>query len=104
MTHISITVRCPTNFARNSRVSYIFPQSDYNLMAYDPAITTEHSVVITGLQYATSYYYTVETGTYFLEGDVSYVFLTQPPNIPNYLVQIWPLGDFGNGTAEHIAV
>lgn len=59
---------------------------------------TEHRVVVTGLDPATVYYYSVGTGDQVLAGgDAEHRFRTAPPAGAPGPHRIWALGDYGTG-------
>lgn len=103
LTSGSIVIRWRTDIACDSKVQY---GTDllYGSSAYDGALTTEHSVTLTGLTAATKYYYTIGTSLQILQGDSKNNFYTAPTTGSIIPVRIWATGDFGNGSTEQIAV
>ncbi len=103
VTPTGITVRWRTDVATDSRVRY---GANLSQQAVDNRLTTEHSVVLTGLQSATRYAYAVGTTKADLSSanDASFSFKTAPAFGSNGPVRVWALGDFGTpGTRQEQA-
>ena len=103
VTPTGITVRWRTDVATDSRVRY---GANLSQQAVDNGQTTEHIVVLTGLQSATRYAYAVGTTKADLSpaNDVSFSFKTAPAFGSNAPVRVWALGDFGTpGTRQEQA-
>ncbi|MBO0939838.1 metallophosphoesterase [Fibrella sp. HMF5335] len=94
VTPTGVTVRWRTDVPTDSRVRY---GAGLSQQAVDNAQTTEHIVVLTGLQPATRYTYAVGTSKVDLSpaNDASYAFKTAPAFGSNEAVRVWVLGDFG---------
>ena len=100
VTPTSVTVRWRTDIPTDSRVRY---GPDLAKQATDNQQTTEHSVVLNGLQPGTRYLYAVGTSKADLSpaGDASYAVKTAPVFGSNAPVRVWVLGDFGTlGTRQ----
>jgi hypothetical protein len=62
----------------------------------DTATTTEHSVVVSGLQSKTSYFYRIgNSSTMFTAADANSYFTTFPLQNVSIPTRIWAIGDFG---------
>lgn len=103
LTPSGVTVRWRTNVACNSTVQYGTALAYGNAVS-DAAVTTEHTVTLTGLLPATKYYYSIGTSANALQGDAVNYFYTAPTTGSTTPVRIWALGDFGNGSATQTAV
>lgn len=66
---------------------------------------TDHTVVITGLQPYTEYYYAISDGTNMLAGPgPQFRFKTLPVAGTVLPIDVWAIGDFGKGNTEQVAV
>ena len=97
----SMTVRWRTSSATDSVVRYGASATALTASASDAALTTEHSVTLTGLNADTRYFYSVGSGSGTLAGgDANHYFVTAPSANSQRASRIWVLGDAGTGTAE----
>ncbi|MBI1761882.1 MAG: PQQ-dependent sugar dehydrogenase [Acidobacteria bacterium] len=95
-TPTSLRLRWRTDTATDSRVRYGAAPNALNLLMDDAAVTTEHSVTLTGLTPNTTYYYSVGTTAATLAGgDANHVFVTAPTVGSTQPVRVWVLGDAG---------
>jgi acid phosphatase type 7 len=96
VTPTSIIVRWRTDVPTDSRVRF---GADLSQQAIDSQSTTEHTVLVTGLQPATRYGYAVGTSQRDLgTPDASFYFQTAPAPTSVAPVRLWVLGDFGTGS------
>jgi len=104
-TENSIVIKWRTDTESDSKVNYGTSLSNLNLTASVNSVDTEHTVKLTDLQPATTYYYQVgNTTTLLTTASASYRFKTNP--IPGVAVptRVWAIGDFGKGNTEQVAV
>ena len=95
-TPTTVTVRWRTDLATDSRVLYGPAPGALNSSAVDPALTTEHEVVLSGLSPDTRYCYSVGSSSQILSGgDEAHCFTTAPPAGTSSPVRIWAFGDAG---------
>lgn len=92
----SMTVRWVTDTAGNSRVWYSTDPANLNLIQDNSAVTTDHSVTVTGLDTNTQYYYKVGTTSTVLSERFKMV--TIPDNGHPLAMRFWVLGDSGNNS------
>ncbi|MBO0929444.1 metallophosphoesterase [Fibrella aquatilis] len=94
VTPTGITVRWRTDVPTDSRVRY---GANLSGQVTDNQQTTEHVVVLNGLQPGTRYMYAVGTTRADLSpaNDAAYAFKTAPAFGSNAPVRVWVLGDFG---------
>ncbi len=65
----------------------------------------DHTVIITGMEPYTTYYYAVgDGGNVLAGGDLQHRFRTHPLPGEEQPVRVWAIGDFGKGNAGQIAV
>jgi acid phosphatase type 7 len=100
----SIVVRWRTSVATTSRVRYGTTPGNFTTIVSDPLSTTEHVVVVPGLQPLARYYYEVGTGTAFFVGDANDFFETAPAVGTAIPTRIWVIGDSGTANANAAAV
>lgn len=101
----SIVVRWRTDVPSDSRVRYGTTSGNLDSVANDGALTTEHSVRLTGLTPRTKYYYSIGTSTATIAGgDANHAFLTSPPTGDTATTRIWVIGDSGTAGAGARAV
>ncbi len=95
----SVVVRWRTNYATDSRVTYGAAPGVVDGQATSLNLATDHAVLLTGLDPATVYYYTVGTTSQTLAGgDAEHYFRTSPVVGSTEPQRIWVLGD--SGTAD----
>ena len=101
----SVIVRWRTSVAANSRVRFGATPGALNSAVDDAAVTTEHSVRLTGLMPNTTYYYSVGTTSEVLAGgDSEHTFVTAPAVGSTQPIRFWVIGDFGWANVEQVAV
>lgn len=95
-TSSSVLVRWRTDVAENSRVEWGTTIGAPDSMVDDASVTTEHEVLVTGLDASTVYYYRVgSTTTPLAGGDAAHFFKTSPPTGTAVPTRIWAIGDSG---------
>ena len=99
----SIIIKWQTALPSDSTVSYGTDPENPTSQAHGPGNTTDHEVLITGLQSDTPYFYDVSTST-GSHADPDYFFHTAPPTGPANPTRIWVLGDSGTANANAAAV
>jgi len=101
----AVTVRWRTDVATDSRVRWGSAPGSLDQVADDPTTTTEHSVRITGLSPATTYFYSIGSTTNPLDGDDAATRFTTPPAVGTaQATRVWVLGDSGTASAGARAV
>ncbi|CAN5858998.1 hypothetical protein BH18ACI5_BH18ACI5_19510 [soil metagenome] len=103
-TPTSVIVRWRTDVATDSRVRFGTAAGALTSAADSAALTTEHEVLVSGLQPATQYFYSVGTSQTALAGDASYTFATSPVTGTSRPTRVWILGDSGTADANAAAV
>jgi hypothetical protein len=104
-TPTSVVVRWRTNVATASRVRFGTTLASLDQVKDDAALVTNHSVTLTGLSPATTYYYAVGTPSETLAGgDAAHAFTSAPPAGIAVPTRIWVLGDSGTANASQLAV
>ncbi|HKZ79049.1 MAG TPA: post-COAP-1 domain-containing protein [Pyrinomonadaceae bacterium] len=95
-TPTSIVVRWRTDIPADSQVRYGPAPDALSSSSLDPAPTTEHEVVLSGLSPSTRYCYSVGSSSQVLSGgDDAHCFETAPPVGTSSPVRIWAFGDAG---------
>jgi acid phosphatase type 7 len=84
-----------TDAAGTGRIRYGTAAGALTAQSDEPGAVTEHTVRLTGLTPATTYYYSVETDGTVLAGGGSYFFRTPPADGAAESVRFWALGDCG---------
>ncbi|MFN3342782.1 MAG: metallophosphoesterase, partial [Flavobacteriales bacterium] len=99
-----IIVRWRTNVPGDSKVRYGISPLNLNLTATNTQFSTEHEVVITGLQPETKYYYEIGDNTTWYGSSSFQYFQTLPleGKVAPYL--FWVIGDAGTGNDNQRAV
>lgn len=100
----AISVRWRTTSPTDSRLRWGSDPSVSEGLLESAAPTTEHELRISGLQPATTYYYSVEDGAGVLSGGPDHVFTTQPRRGGRAATRIWVLGDAGTALPAQEAV
>lgn len=104
-TENTIVIKWRTDVSCNSRVNYGTSLGNLNQIASSSVPKTEHTITLTNLLPATTYYYEVgNTTSIFTTSSEAYSFKTNP--IPGVAVptRVWAIGDFGKGNTEQVAV
>ena len=100
-----IVVKWRTSVATNGRVRYGPAPTTLNSAADHGTVTTDHEVVLAGLQPNTKYFYSVgTTATPLAGGDATHFFVTAPAPGASKPTRIWILGDSGTADANAAAV
>lgn len=101
----SIKIMWRTDSACVAKVTYGASPSQLTQTVTDTAVDTRHSILLTGLQPYTKYYYAVYADNMLLEGgDTEHWFRTFPQNGTDVPTRIWAIGDFGKGNTEQAKV
>ena len=100
LTPTGVIVKWRTNIASDSKVNIGLNLSLLNSSFLDTATTTEHEVVISGLQPNTKYYYNFGSSSSILGGTSNNFFVTSPLVGSKTPMRFWVIGDAGTGTAE----
>lgn len=104
-TSSSAIVRWRTDIPTNSQVSYGLVQGNLAQGVLDPILTTDHEVLIEGLNANTQYFYSVGSSSTTLAGDDADHHLTTLPTAGAVQpVRIWVLGDSGTANLNAAAV
>ena len=102
-TESGVTVRWRTDKPTDSRVAFGSRPAALERTATLKASTTEHEVVLTGLEPDTAYCYSVGTSTTALAGaDDEHCFRTAPRRGARQPIRVWVVGDSGSG-GPHVA-
>lgn len=101
----SAVVRWRSSTPTDTLVQYGDAPGNLTLSAYNPVITTEHEIAISGLAPNSLIYYSVGSSTETLAGnDANHYFITFPPIAQPTKARVWVLGDAGTQTSSQIAV
>lgn len=103
-TNNSIIVRWRTDVATDGRVNFGPASILLNQHSLSPAFTTEHEVLVTGLQPATTYYYSIGTNNQELVNGNNLYFETLPIEGTEDAYSFLVLGDCGTGYTEQLNV
>jgi acid phosphatase type 7 len=105
LTTTALIVRWRTDAPTDSRVVFGLEDGALDLTAFDPQLTSEHRVVLSGLTPDTTYFFAIGSSTELLAGgDPGTTFSTAPPAGSGRPIRLWAMGDFGTGSADAIAV
>jgi phosphodiesterase/alkaline phosphatase D-like protein len=102
-TSTSIILKWKTNIATDSKVRYgTSAQNLSGTLSNTTESSLMHEVQIKGLKPSTKYYYSVETSTTVLQGNLENYFITSPAPGTKKPTRIWVIGDAGtNATAQN---
>jgi len=101
LTSSGIKVKWRTDSAADSRVYYGTDTLNLTLFADDAANVTDHTVLLSGLQPYTTYYYSIGTTSQVLAGPGAlYRFKTAPLPGAVQPYRFWAIGDFGKGNQQ----
>jgi hypothetical protein len=101
----SAVVRWRSSTATDTLVRYGDAPGNLTQSAYNPVVTSEHEISVSGLAPNSLIYYSVGSSTETLAGnDANHYFLTFPPIAQPTKARLWVLGDAGTGNASQIAV
>jgi len=100
-TSTSMVVKWRTDVACPSRVNFGPAPGTLTSFTDDPASTFDHEVTVTGLQPATTYFYSIGTPSATLAGgDVNTFFTTSPLPGAQAPLRIWVTGDHGTANDD----
>mgnify|MGYP001474845745 FL=1 len=92
----SIVVRWRTDVPTDSKVQFGSTLAGISNTILDTTTTTEHRVVVSGLQPKTSYFYRIgNSSSMFTSADANVYFTTFPLQNVSIPTRIWAIGDFG---------
>ncbi len=101
----SMVVRWRTSGAEKGVVKYGTSVQNLNQTFVEDSAVAEHEALITGLQPATKYFYSIGTGnSIYSVLDTTYFFKTSPATGTAPDTRIWVIGDFGNGSKATVDV
>jgi len=100
----SMIVRWRTNVATDSVVRYGTSSANLNLSSSGAALTTEHTVLVSGLAPSTQYFYSIGSSAGAIAGDATYHFATAPVPGTATSTRFWVLGDSGTANSDARAV
>ncbi len=104
-TPTSVVVRWRTALPSDSRIRYGDAPGSLGNSVDDPALVTEHELMLTALTSGTQYYYSVGTSTETLAGDdASHFVVTSPVPGERTPLRIWAIGDSGQPGSSQLAV
>jgi hypothetical protein len=91
-------IKWQTNNPTTSKVVFGTDPDQLDQIKFIETKTTDHEVLIDGLNEHTKYYYTIGNHKkLFFEDDPTYYFITSPGSHYKEIVRIWAIGDFGTG-------
>ncbi len=94
----SIIVRWRTDSLTSSRVTYGTTLGATTFTADSATPTTEHRVLLKGLNPLTKYYYSIGSTAGQLRGNDAQMYFTTAPDSDSHVpVRVWTIGDFGHG-------
>ncbi|MFN0190222.1 MAG: metallophosphoesterase [Bacteroidia bacterium] len=99
----SCSIHWRTDVETDSKVSYGLNTS-YGNAIMNTAMVKDHSIKIEGLLPNTKYFYRIGSTAVILEHGVENYFYTAPDFGSTQPLQIWALGDFGNGSSQQTQV
>ncbi|MEN9728809.1 MAG: hypothetical protein RL434_3175, partial [Pseudomonadota bacterium] len=101
----AMTVRWRTNTSTDSRVRFGTAAGNLDRQVTAEALTTEHSLALTGLLPDTRYYYAIGASAHGdLASGAEYSFRTPPAMGTRKAMRFWVLGDAGTGGTGQTAV
>jgi len=103
LTENSVVIRWRTFVSENSSVRF-GKTMQYGKIKEDTVNVNEHTVLLTGLQPGTKYFYTVGSTSKDKQGDEENYFITAPKTGTIQPVRIWSIGDFGTGKPPQLQV
>lgn len=103
-TDSSVIVHWRTDIATDSVVRFGTDSAALVQSRTEPAVTTEHTVRLTGLSALTRYFYSVGDSAATIAGDASYHFHTAPVAGNAANTRVWVIGDSGTANADARAV
>ena len=103
-TPTGLTVRWRTDFPTSSRVRYGTDAANLSSSVSDSALTTEHSIKLTGLATHITYHYAVGTTSQDLVSGSKYYFRTSVDIHHPVDMRLWVIGNAGTGSSNAKAV
>lgn len=103
-TPTSMVIHWKTTETVDARVKYGTSIGQLTQSTTNATTGTDHIVYLTGLTPNTKYYYSIGTSTDVIQGDAQNTFTTSPPTGSTQKINIWALGDYGNGSANQLKV
>ena len=103
-TETTITIMWRTNVPTNSTVWFGQNPQQLTQTASGNSNTTEHTVLVTGLNPNTKYYYAIGSQSIYGGNSANHYFHTNPVIGSQDSLRVWAIGDFGKGNAGQIAV
>lgn len=101
----SIYIQWRTSSSTNSRVWYGTDPDNLNQIVNSGTNVTNHSILITGLNANTTYYYAVGNSNGQMEGGtINHYFNTSPPSNTDQTIKVWALGNAGNDIDDQTTV
>lgn len=101
----SIVIRWRTSEAEVGELRFGTDAGNLTESITEEAATIEHELVVSGLNPATVYHYTIGIeGSSYHTPDGSYYFKTSPVPGSTDPIRMWVMGDFGNGSQAQLAV
>ncbi len=99
-----VTVRWRTNIPTDSVVLYGTDPANLNNTASNGSDTTEHGIVLSGLNSNTRYYYSVGDSANTYASGSDYYFDTNPVPGSAQFTRVWAIGDSGTANSNAAAV
>lgn len=99
-TQNSMILRWETNIATDTKVAYGTSSVALTSSVSNPAVSTTHSVQITGLSPLTKYFYSIGTTTAVIQSGADNYFLTSPVPGAEGPYRFWVTGDCGNSSTN----
>lgn len=94
----SIKIKWRSDTTSASKIMYGTSLASLNQTTLDTALTSNHTIKLTGLAPYTKYYYAIYDGNVMLEGaDSEHWFRTFPVAGTEMPFRVWGIGDFGKG-------
>jgi PKD repeat protein len=100
----SITFRWRTDIACDSKIFYGTDSLNLANNVVSGDLVTEHTVVLSGLQAATKYFYGLGNSTGIIQVGYDNYFITSPQSGTPGKYRFWVTGDCGTGYAEQLQV
>ena len=101
----SVVVRWRTDSGTDTLVQFGDAPGNLTGSVYNPALTTEHEITLSGLSPNGLYYYSIGSSSQALAGnDANHYFITFPPIGAPTRARVWVIGDAGTQTGSQIAV
>lgn len=99
-TQNSMILRWETNIATDTKVAYGTSSVALTSSVSNPAVSTTHSIQVTGLSPLTKYYYSIGTTTAVIQSGADNYFLTSPVPGTEGPYRFWVTGDCGNSSTN----